>query len=63
MLAGVVAEPGARVSELPLLSQAEQAQLAAWNEETRRERPEELLGSTLHGLFAAQARRRRRRWR
>ena len=54
LLAGAVADPDAQVSELPLLSEAERAQLAAWNEETLRERPQELLGSTLHGLFAAQ---------
>ncbi len=57
LLAGAVAAPELPVSELPLLSAAERAQLAAWNEETRRERPEELLGWTLPELFAAQVRR------
>ena len=54
LLAGAVENPDRSLSELPLLSAAEQVQLAAWNEETQRERPEELLGSTLHGLFASQ---------
>ena len=54
LLAGAVDDPQRSLSELPLLSAAERGQLAAWNDETRRERPQELLGSTLHGLFAAQ---------
>ncbi len=57
LIEGVEEDPGLFLSELPLLSAAEQAQLLAWNEATRRERPEELVGSTLHGLFEAQARR------
>jgi amino acid adenylation domain-containing protein len=56
LLAGIVADPGARVSELPLLTQAEQAQLAAWNDGLRRGllQPEE---ATVRGLFDAQVRR------
>jgi non-ribosomal peptide synthetase component F len=57
LVGGIEEDPQARLSELPLLSAAERAQLVAWNEETRRNRPEELMGSTLHGLFEAQARR------
>ncbi len=57
LVAGIEERPEARLSELPLLEAAERAQLLAWNEETRRERPEDLVGSTLHALFEAQARR------
>ncbi len=57
LVAALAAEPERPVLDLPLLRPAERAQLDAWNEETRRERPEELLGSTLHGLFEDQARR------
>ncbi len=49
-----MAAPGRPLSELPLLSAAERSQLAAWNAETERERPAELLGATLPELFAAQ---------
>ena len=58
LLAGIAADPAARLSNLPLLSTEESGQLAAWNAETSsRPRPADLLGSTLHGLFAAQAAR------
>ncbi len=57
LLAGAVAEPDHPVSELPLLSAAERTQLAAWNAATARERPAELVGSTLPELFAAQVAR------
>ncbi len=57
LIAGLAAEPERPVLEIPLLREAERTQLAAWNEETRRERPEALVGSTLHALFEAQARR------
>jgi amino acid adenylation domain-containing protein len=53
LLAGAVASPDRRLSELPLLSGSEQAQLAGWNA-TAEPRAE---GGTLHGLFAAQAAR------
>src|SRR4029077_9246219 len=55
LLRGVERAPGTALSALPLLSDAERAQLAAWNEETRRQRPEESAGQTLHGMFEAQA--------
>ncbi len=53
LLAGAVAAPGRRLSELPLLTAGERQQLAAWNA-TFEPRP---AGATLHGLFAAQAAR------
>jgi amino acid adenylation domain-containing protein len=53
LLAGAAAEPGRRLSELPLLTSVEREQLAAWNA-TLEPRP---AGATLHGLFEAQAAR------
>ena len=54
LLAAAVADPGGRVSELPLLAEAERAQLCGWNDEARaRTAP----GTSLHGLFEAQAAR------
>jgi amino acid adenylation domain-containing protein len=55
LLEGVVVEGGerARISELPLLTGAERAQLAAWDQAEHRGHPEGLL----HGLFEAQAQR------
>ncbi len=55
LLSAAVAEPERRLSELPLLSAAERAQLAAWDAESSHGYPG---GGTLHGLFEAQARRR-----
>ncbi|MFL6195586.1 MAG: non-ribosomal peptide synthase/polyketide synthase [Thermoanaerobaculia bacterium] len=58
LVAGLAAAPERAVLDLPLLSAGERAQIAAWNAETaERPRPAELLGATLHGLFAAQAAR------
>ncbi len=57
LVTGIEADPEARISALPLLGEEERAQLVAWNEETRRQRPEESAGLTLHGMFAAQAAR------
>ena len=54
LVAGVVAAPGARIADLPLLSLEERAQLMLWNELTRHEPPESGL---LHELFFAQAER------
>jgi amino acid adenylation domain-containing protein len=53
LLAGIVANPGSRISELPLLTAGEAHQLAAeWNP-----LPIEVPGeATVHGLFARQAR-------
>ncbi|HEX2253363.1 MAG TPA: condensation domain-containing protein, partial [Thermoanaerobaculia bacterium] len=52
LLAGIVAEPEARLSSLPLLSEAERRQvLEEWNA-TSTPYPRE---ATIHGLFAAQA--------
>jgi amino acid adenylation domain-containing protein len=52
LLGGIAADPGARISELPLLSEAERAQLlAGWNE-TRAEFPRTV---PVHRLFAARA--------
>jgi len=51
LLVGIVAEPGRRLSELPLLAAVEREQLAAWNA-TLEPRP---TGATLHGWFVAQA--------
>jgi amino acid adenylation domain-containing protein len=52
LLAGIAADPQARISELPLLSEAERAQLlAGWNE-TRAEFPRTV---PVHRLFAARA--------
>ena len=51
LLAGVVAGPGRRLSNLPLLTPAERHQLVAWND------TQEELGAPacLHGLFFARA--------
>ncbi len=54
LLSAAVAEPERRLSELPLLSAAEVAQLAAWDAESSHGYP---AGGTLHGLFEEQARR------
>jgi amino acid adenylation domain-containing protein len=53
LLVGAAAEPGRRLSELPLLTSVEREQLAAWNA-TLEPRP---AGATLHRLFEAQAAR------
>jgi amino acid adenylation domain-containing protein len=56
LLAGALAEPARRLSELPLLSGAELHQLLlAWNDGG--ERPPTPPDATLHGLFLAQAAR------
>jgi amino acid adenylation domain-containing protein len=56
LLAGIVADPGARISELPLLAAAEKAELTAWNHGLRHGalHPEE---TTVRDLFDAQAAR------
>ncbi|MFL6196819.1 MAG: amino acid adenylation domain-containing protein [Thermoanaerobaculia bacterium] len=54
LLAGVVADPGTRIGDLPLLDAAERAQLAAFDAAPAWEVPE---GELLHGLFEAQAAR------
>jgi amino acid adenylation domain-containing protein len=54
VLAGLAGRPAARLSDLPLLGEAERHQLTAeWND-TGSEPP---LETTVHGLFAAQAAR------
>ena len=53
LLAGAAAAPRLRLSELPLLSAAERAQLLAWNRAVPEARPE----ATLTALFAAQVAR------
>ncbi|MFL6195220.1 MAG: amino acid adenylation domain-containing protein, partial [Thermoanaerobaculia bacterium] len=53
LLESAVGNPGAPVAALPLLTEAERAQLAAWEGAEQRGHPEGLL----HGLFEAQARR------
>ncbi|HWM94193.1 MAG TPA: non-ribosomal peptide synthase/polyketide synthase [Thermoanaerobaculia bacterium] len=53
LLEGVVADPETPLSRLPLLTEGERAQLAAWDRVEHRGHPEGLL----HGLFEAQARR------
>jgi amino acid adenylation domain-containing protein len=56
LLAGIAENPGSRLSELPLLTSAETAQIAGWTGST--ESPGEYpRDATLHGLFAEQARR------
>jgi amino acid adenylation domain-containing protein len=56
LLAGIAADPEARLSELPLLSEAERSQLAVeWNG-TGESLIAEGGPATLHGLFLAQAR-------
>jgi amino acid adenylation domain-containing protein len=57
LLQGVERAPETPLSALPLLDDAERAQLQAWNEETRRQKPEDSAGWTLHGMFEAQAAR------
>jgi amino acid adenylation domain-containing protein len=54
LLAGMVAAPESQVADLPLLTEEERRQLAAWRESVRREHP---AGEVLHGLFEAQAAR------
>jgi amino acid adenylation domain-containing protein len=53
LLEGIVANPQQRLSELPLLTEAEQQMLADWNE-TQREYPDEVC---IHELFERQAAR------
>ncbi|HEX3127632.1 MAG TPA: amino acid adenylation domain-containing protein [Thermoanaerobaculia bacterium] len=53
LLEGAVERPDAPIAELPLLTEAEQVQLAALDEAERRDHPAGLL----HGLFEEQARR------
>ncbi|HEX2189102.1 MAG TPA: condensation domain-containing protein, partial [Longimicrobiaceae bacterium] len=54
VLAAVLADPDTRVSELPLLTGEERAQLAAWNDTAV---ALDGADATLHGLFEAQAAR------
>ncbi len=54
LLGGALAAPGARVSALHLLTGAERARLAAWNDTAE---ALDGAGGTLHGLVEAQARR------
>jgi len=54
LLAGIVATPEAPLSELPLMTEEERRQLAAWDTEGQPVHPE---GGLLHGLFEAQAAR------
>jgi amino acid adenylation domain-containing protein len=56
LLAGAVAEPGRRLSELPLLAEAERRQLLDWNRETP-ETAESKGEQTLTARFEAQAAR------
>ncbi len=58
LLAGVVASPRARLSELPLLTAKERSQLAAWHAETAFDHPRGPAGGLLHEPFEAQAARR-----
>ncbi|MBW8853152.1 MAG: amino acid adenylation domain-containing protein, partial [Bradyrhizobium sp.] len=51
LLAGIVAEPGRPLSELPLLDAAEAAQIAAWS----RSAEVAFVSGCLHELFEAQA--------
>jgi len=53
LLAGIAADPDARLSDLPLLTAAEAAQLRGWSGFTT-EYPRQ---ATVHDLFAAEARR------
>ena len=53
LLAGIAADPGSRLSDLPLLTVAERVQLAAWTGAPA-DYPRD---ATIHGLFAEQARR------
>lgn len=56
LLDGIVANPDARLSDLPLLTQAEQQQLVEWNLPLTAHEEEDLEGSTLcfHQIFEAQ---------
>ena len=54
LLEGIVANPETSLPDLPLLGEEERAQIAAWNEEMRRDHSQDGL---LHGLFEEQARR------
>jgi amino acid adenylation domain-containing protein len=56
LLAGVASDPETPLSRLPLLTAAEQAQLAAWDQDGHRGHPGHPDG-LLHSLFEAQARR------
>ena len=56
LLAGLVAAPESRISELPLLSGSERSQLLAWSRGPEPE-PAAIANTTLHGLVAAQAAR------
>ena len=53
LLAGVLADPGARISALPLLADDDRARLAEWNA-TERDYPR---ADGIHRVFEAQARR------
>jgi amino acid adenylation domain-containing protein len=53
LLEAIVADPEQRISDLPLLTDAEQRLLAAWND-TKTDRPRDLC---VHRLFEAQAER------
>jgi amino acid adenylation domain-containing protein len=53
LLEDLLAHPGKRISDLQILTEAERAQLAAWNE-TRADNPD---GSLIHQLCEAQAAR------
>ena len=53
LLAGALADPAARLAELPLLTGDEQAQVLAWSQTAPAESP----AGAFHELFAARARR------
>ncbi|HEX8276904.1 MAG TPA: amino acid adenylation domain-containing protein [Longimicrobiaceae bacterium] len=54
LLGAALADPGAHISTLPFQTDAERAQLAAWNDTAR---ALDGAGDTLHGLVEVQARR------
>src|SRR6266550_4745706 len=53
LLQGIVADPGQQIADLPMLTQAEQRQLLAWND-TQREYPDE---ACVHQLIEEQVQR------
>jgi amino acid adenylation domain-containing protein len=53
LLQGIVADPGQRIADMPILSQAEQRQLLAWND-TQREYPDRVC---VHQLIEQQVHR------
>jgi amino acid adenylation domain-containing protein len=56
LLGGIVADPGSRLSELPLLTEAERHEHAVWNE-TQVRYPDSRASDCLHHMVAATARR------